>query len=268
MRTSFDQERGRITLELPDLETVESFMGGAKKQDGFLLPLPEELPRGKELEVVVTAPDGFELDLPVKVLHVFGAVGSGAGAGYTTALQIVEWGEADEARFRRALEGPDVEAGEDGEGGEDGEEEEEAKGETLGASPIFRIQKMTPPEKARLALRANRTERQILLRETSPQVMMALLNNPHLEADDVAQIVKSPYAPGGVLKRVAGDRRWVQNHEVRVALVRNPQTPPPLAIRLLTALPTPMLQALGRSSEVREDLKKAALKLYLTRMGK
>lgn len=258
MRSTFDAERARITLELADLAAVESFMEGATEQDGFLLPLPEELARGKELDVALVAPEGFEFAFRVTVLHVFGAVGTGASAGYTTALQIVGWGAAKEAELRRAL---DPSSG-------DEEEEEEAKGETLGASPIFRIQKMTPPQKARLALRANRTERQILLRETSPQVMMALLNNPHVDADDVAQIVKSPYAPGGVLKRVAGDRRWVQNHEVRVALVRNPQTPPPLAIRLLTALPTPMLQALARSSEVREDVKKAALKLYLTRMGK
>jgi len=258
MRSTFEADRGRLTIELEDLAAVESFMEGVGEQNGFLMPLPEELARGQELEVALAAPDELGFSFRVTVLHVFGAVfegGAGAAASYTTAFQILDWGPAKEAELRRALDGTE-------------DEQEEARGETLGASPIYRIQKMTPPEKARLALKANRTERQILLRETSPQVMMALLNNPHVDADDVAQIVKSPYAPGGVLKRIAGDRRWVQSHEVRLALVRNPQTPPPLAIRLLTALPTPMLQALGRSSEVREDLKKAALKLYLTRMGK
>ena len=127
---------------------------------------------------------------------------------------------------------------------------------------------MTPPEKARLARKANRTERQILLRETSPQVTLALLTNPHIEGDDVVQIVKSPYTPGGVLKRIAADRRWLSNPDVRQALVRNPQTPTPLAIRLLPGLPTPVLQALARGGEAREDLKKAALKLYLKRTGK
>lgn len=127
---------------------------------------------------------------------------------------------------------------------------------------------MTPPEKTRLALKANRTERQILLRETSPQVMMALLNNPHLESEDVLQIAKSPYTPGSILKRIASDRRWSSGHEVRMAVVRNPQTPSVLAKNLLPGLPTSALQGFARSSEVREDLKKAALKLYLQRMGK
>lgn len=259
MRSTLAAADDRLTIELEDLDAVRSFMEGASEQDGFLVPLPRELSRGKELEVSLAAPDGFDFAFRATVLHVFGVVGQGSSASYTTALQIRDWGAAEEAELQRALEGTS---------GADEGEDEEAMGETLGASPIYRIQKMTPPEKARLAIRANRTERQILLRETSPQVMMALLNNPHVDADDVAQIVKSPYAPGGVLKRVAGDRRWAQNHEVRLALVRNPQTPPPLAVRLLPALPTPMLQALARSSEVREDVKKAALKLYLTRMGK
>jgi hypothetical protein len=127
---------------------------------------------------------------------------------------------------------------------------------------------MTPPEKVRLALKANRTERQILLRDTSPQVMMALLNNPHLESDDVLQIVKSPYAPGSILKRVASDRRWSSSLDVRLAVVRNPQTPSVLAKNLLPALPTSALQGLARGADAREDLKKAALKLYLQRMGK
>jgi hypothetical protein len=56
--------------------------------------------------------------------------------------------------------------------------------------------------------------------------------------------------------------------DVRLAVVRNPQTPSVLAKNLLPALPTSALQGLARGADAREDLKKAALKLYLQRMGK
>lgn len=258
MRPKLNLEERSLVLEAGELDAVETFLEDAGDQEGFLLPLPQEPPRGAELAVTLEAPGGFHLGFRARVLHVFDSVAPDGGNEYTAAFQRTDWGKAKEMELRRKLR--QARRGEEG--------PDEATGETLGASPMFRIQKMTPPEKARLARRANRTERQILLRETSPQVMMALLNNPHLDSDDVAQMVKSPYVPAGVLKRVAGDRRWVQNREVRLALVRNPRTPPPLAIRLLSGLPIPVLRALAGSSEVREDLKKAALKLYLKRTGK
>ncbi len=253
MRVTLDPERRHLTLAFVAREEIEAFVESSGEQEGFLAPLPEHLPRGAEVALVIAGPGGFELRLEAEALHVFGD----GPEGFNTAFQLRGWTPAKRAELRRKL-GQAAEA----------EEPEEARGETLGGSPMFRIQKMTPPEKARLALRANRTERQILLRETSPQVMMALLNNPHVESDDVLQMVKSPYAPGSVLKRVANDRRWSSNPDLRLTLVKNPQTPTVLAKRLLPALPVSALQGLARSSEIREDLKKAALKLYLQRMGK
>lgn len=253
MQTTFDPESRTLTLAFEGREGIEAFVESSREQEGFLAALPEHLARGVEVGVVLAGPGGFELRLEAEALHVFGD----GPEGFNTAFQLRGWTAAKRVELRRKL-GQAAEA----------EDPEEGRGETLGSSPMFRIQKMTPPEKARLALRANRTERQILLRETSPQVMMALLNNPHVESDDVLQMVKSPYAPGSILKRVASDRRWSTSPDLRLALVRNPQTPTVLAKRLLPGLPLSALQGMARSSEVREDLKKAALKLYLQRMGK
>lgn len=254
LQSTFDPERRLLTLAFDGREEIEGFVGSFREQEGFLAAVPERLARGTEVGLVLTGPGGFELRLEAEALHVFGD----GPEGFSTAFGVRGWNAAKRAELRRKL--GDVASEEEG--------AEEARGETLGSSPMFRIQKMTPPEKARLALRANRTERRILLRETSPQVMMALLNNPHVESDDVLQMVKSPYAPGSVLKRVASDRRWSRSPDLRLALVKNPQTPTVLAKRLLPALPVSALQGLARSSEIREDLKKAALKLYLQRMGK
>lgn len=254
MEPRFDSDERVLVLAFEGQEEVEGFVDRAREQEGFLAPVPDRLARTAEVDVLLTAPGGFELRVRAEALHVFPE----GPDGFTTAFRLTGWNLAKRAELRRKLEraGPAAEG------------DAAASGETQGTSPMFRIQKMTPPEKVRLARKAGRTERRILLRETSPQVMLALLNNPHVEADDVLQMVKSPYAPGSVLKRVASDRRWSGNRDVRSALVRNPQTPTVLARNLLPALPTSTLRALARGSDVREDLKKAALKLYLQRMGK
>jgi hypothetical protein len=254
LHTTFDSDDRLLTLTFEDLDAVEPFVASMKEQNGFLAPVSERLERDTSVTVALAGPGGFEVRLGGRALHVFHE----GSDGFTTAFETDEWTTAKAMELRRKL----------ADGGREEAGEEEGRGETRGASPIFRIGKMTPPEKARLALKANRTERQILLRETSPQVMMALLNNPHLESDDVLQMVKSPYAPGSILKRVASDRRWSSSLDVRLALVRNPQTPSVLAKNLLPGLPTSALQGLARGADAREDLKKAALKLYLQRMGK
>jgi hypothetical protein len=254
LQTTFDSGRLLLVLAFDGAEEIEAFVESMREQRGFMAAIPERLARGVEVAVALTGPGGFEMRLSARALHVFGE----APDGLTTAFQVDDWTQARILELQRKLgDAVAAEASAD-----------EERGETLGSSPIFRIQKMTPPEKARLALRAGRTERQILLRETSPQVMMALLNNPHIESDDVLQMIKSPYASGGILKRVASDRRWSASLDVRIALVRNPQTPSVLARGLLPGLPTSALQGLARGADAREDLRKAALKLYLQRIGK
>jgi hypothetical protein len=128
---------------------------------------------------------------------------------------------------------------------------------------------MTPNQKSRLATRANKTERQILLRENSPQVLQALMLNPRVEAKEVLQVVKSTHSDAGLLKRIASDQRWNKNPEIRVSLVKNLRTPPEIAIRLVPSLRTSDLRFLGKmSSGVRETLRKAAFKEYLSRTSK
>jgi len=141
-----------------------------------------------------------------------------------------------------------------------------SNGEMTGESPVFRIQKMNVSEKIHLASRASRSERQILQRDSSPQVLMALLANPHMEDKDLLEIVKSHHAASGVLQRIAKDPRWTANYEVRLALVKNPKTPTVLAQKLLPSLNRKDLGTLAKGTTVREAIKGAALRLYLRQM--
>ena len=143
------------------------------------------------------------------------------------------------------------------------------EGETRGGAPIYRIQQMNPNEKARLATRAGKQERQVLLRDSSPMVLQSLLANPRIEARDIVRIVRSTHVNGGLLKRIAEDGRWGKNQEILASIAKNPKTPAPLTTRLMDRLRTSDLRVMGKmSSGLREDVRRAALREYLRRSGR
>lgn len=254
------EDGGTVHLELTDAETVRAFFDEAKKQSGFLLPLADSPKLYQPLSVRVTCGESFEMELPAQVIQSFERPGPD-GARYQVAFQIEDWNPGRNAELMRKLSGIPAEGAGGGEA-----ERGVGEGEVKGASPMFRIKAMNPNERMRLALKAGRTERAILVRDTSPRVLMGLLGNPRLDGEDVLHIVRSTHANAAILKRIAGDRRWVQNPEIRNALVRNPKTPTPLALRLLETLRTPDLQVLAKSGQSKEALRRAAVRLYLKRI--
>jgi len=176
----------------------------------------------------------------------------GPGA-LAAAFQLDGWAPSKEDELKRKLAA----------GAEQAEE-----GEARGAAPIYRIRRMNYNEKVRLALKADRGERQILCRDSTPQVLLNLLSNPRIESTDVLQIVKSTHANAGVLQRVASERRWMSNSEIQTAIVRNPKTPTPIAIRLLEVVPTQELRGMAKMGALREDVRRAAFRVYSKRMSR
>ncbi|MDX1644307.1 MAG: hypothetical protein R3244_08130, partial [Thermoanaerobaculia bacterium] len=146
--------------------------------------------------------------------------------------------------------------------------DEGAAGEMMGTSPIHRINAMNPRQRAMLATRAGRTERQILLRDKSPLVLESLLNNPQIDSEDVLRIVRSSRVVAPTLQRIAGDARWSSNPEILAVIARHPKTPSVLATRLLPSLRTSDLRMMAKmSSGLREMVRKAALREYMQRTG-
>jgi hypothetical protein len=138
----------------------------------------------------------------------------------------------------------------------------------MGVSPAFRIRKMDPNQRFRLAVKASRPERAILLRDNSPQVLLGLLAHPRIEDTEVKAIVESAFSTGAIMKRVAANRKWMSNAEIQLAVVRSPKTPPPLAIKLLPSLRTSDLRILAKGSMSREAIRRAALRVYLQRTSR
>ena len=103
------------------------------------------------------------------------------------------------------------------------------------------------------------------MRDSQPQVLLGLLANPHIETKEVQEIVKSNFASGAVMQRVADNKLWMQNPDLRLAIVKSPKTPFPLAQKQLSNLRMKDLRMLSKMGNARENLRKAALRIYLQR---
>ncbi len=251
-------DKALLKIRFDDLAEAEKFFAEAQQQTGFFLHLSQELKQFQKITVEASAlADGFEFgyDLPVEVVQVFPA-----GAAFGTAFQLCDWNLQKAVELGQRLRGEEA--------AKLGKKPEGMKRELSESelSPMFRIKQMNPTERFRLATRANRTERQILLRDNSPQVLVGLLQNPRIELKEVIEVIKSHFATGRIMETVARNRTWMANPQIPGLIAMSTKTPPQLAIKLMPTLRKPDLQKLAKSNAVRENVKKAALKAYMKRI--
>ncbi len=250
MKATLQAAEDLVTLEFDAVPDVESFFTEVKEQTGFFLQLDQELKQYHKLTFTAVAPPRFEFSFEAEVLQVFpGPNGTG------TAFRLC-WQPGQSQELDRKLKG--------GTTAEPGVAQED---HAAVSSPLFKIKNMNRSLGFMLATKASRTERQILLRDTSPQVLLGLLAHPRLETKEVLELLKSTHATGAMMDRVAGNRKWMSNPEVQLAIVKSNKTSPPLAIKLLETLRVPDLRIMAKSSSVREQVRRAALRVYLKRTG-
>jgi hypothetical protein len=128
-----------------------------------------------------------------------------------------------------------------------------------------KVRNLTRTEKLLLAPKADRSERAVLAQDNDPQVLQALLRNPRITIEEVTRIARLPLLSATTAELLAKTTQWTTAPEVRSALVHNPRTPTPLALRLLPTLPEPEIRQIAKSTAVNQALKQAALRIVINR---
>jgi hypothetical protein len=118
-------------------------------------------------------------------------------------------------------------------------------------------------EKIQRALHGTRDDRHAILRDRDRTLYPFVLENPQLDADDVVAIARSAQVGRELLAQIGERRDWLQRPAVALALVRNPRTPPDLAVRALDHVPTDALRQLARGTGVLPHVCQAARKKLL-----
>jgi hypothetical protein len=143
--------------------------------------------------------------------------------------------------------------------------EERQIGEEERSSIAARVARLSVPEKMELAVKGNREVRRILSRDASSMVARAVIGSPKLAEDDILSYAASSLTHEDVLRFIAESRHWTANRQVVSALVQNPRTPPPSAIRFLKSYQTSELRVLSQNRSLSAAVRQEARRLLAQR---
>jgi hypothetical protein len=113
-----------------------------------------------------------------------------------------------------------------------------------------------------LALKGNKEERSILIRDGTKVVALAVLEAPKLADGEVEKFASQKNVLEAVLRQIPLKRRFMKNYIVVRNLVANPRTPIDLSLSLMKNLLIADLKNLSSNKEVSETIRKLALKMY------
>jgi hypothetical protein len=122
-----------------------------------------------------------------------------------------------------------------------------------------RVRGLSQIEKILLAVKADRSERALLLQDNDPRVLLSVLRNPRLTVDEVARLAKSTFLNYQIADVIMKAAQWMASVEVRLGLIHNPKTPQAAALRILPTLPESEVRAIAKNA-TSMALKQAALK--------
>lgn len=122
-----------------------------------------------------------------------------------------------------------------------------------------RVRGLSQMEKILLAVKADRSERAVLLQDNDPRVLLSILRNPRLTLDEVGRMAKSSFLNYQIAEVIMNTGQWMGSVDVRVALIHNAKTPPAFSLRILPTLPDAEVKAIARAG-TNMALKQAALR--------
>jgi hypothetical protein len=130
---------------------------------------------------------------------------------------------------------------------------------------LRRLADMALAERVDLARCAGRGVIAVLRFDSEPRVIQALLSNRLVIESDVVLAASNPRALAGALEVIGSDPRWTLRPEVRSAVVRNPGTPLPVSLSLVSGLALVDLLMVADSSALPVLLRECAARLIALR---
>ena len=130
---------------------------------------------------------------------------------------------------------------------------------------IVRIMNMTVPDKIALAMKGNKEERGILVRDPIKVVCLAVMKSPKLSEREVETIAGMRNVVEDVIRIVANNREWLRNYAVIGALCKNPKAPITKTLTLMSRLNNRDLKMLGADRNVPEVVRVAARRTFVAR---
>jgi hypothetical protein len=125
-----------------------------------------------------------------------------------------------------------------------------------------KINRLDVKGRIQLAMKGNKEERSILIRDGTKVVALAVLDAPKISDGEVEKFALQKNVLEAVLRQIPLKRRFMKNYVVVRNLVSNPRTPLDLGLGLMKHLLTQDLKNISTNKEVSETVRKLAMKMY------
>ena len=122
---------------------------------------------------------------------------------------------------------------------------------------INRLETLPSGERLSLARRASGRVAGVLLLDAETRIVEAALENSRLTEPAVTKALLQPGAPAILVEVVCGHPKWSLRREVRIALLRNANTPLAQAAEFARSLPDSLLKEILEVSRLPENAKSA-----------
>ncbi len=120
---------------------------------------------------------------------------------------------------------------------------------------------LSVPLKVELAAKGNREVRQILSRDPSKLVARAVITSPRISDNDIHSYATSSLTNEEILRAIGDNREWMSKPMMVLAIVSNPRTPIPMAMRMLTRISVADLNLLARNRNIPALVRREAKRL-------
>jgi hypothetical protein len=127
---------------------------------------------------------------------------------------------------------------------------------------VQKINRLDVKGRIQLAMKGNKEERSILIRDGTKVVALAVLDAPKISDGEVEKFALQKNVLEAVLRQIPLKRRFMKNYIVVRNLVSNPRTPLDLGLGLMKHLLVKDLKNISANKEVSETVRNLALKMF------
>lgn len=132
-------------------------------------------------------------------------------------------------------------------------------------SIVQKIARMNVGERVQLAMKGNRDERFILIRDGARIVSNAVLESPKITDAEIDAFAGMKNVGENVLRILGTKRKFLKRYTVVRVLVNNPKTPIDIALALLPHIATNDLKNMMKNKDIADTISKIARKMYRDR---
>jgi hypothetical protein len=129
-------------------------------------------------------------------------------------------------------------------------------------SALQKIAKLDIKGRIQLAMKGNKEERSLLIRDGTKLVALAVLESPKVTDSEVEKFANQKNVLEAVLRGISMKRRFIKQYAIMRNLTFNPRTPIDVSLGLVKHLLTADLRNLAGNKEVSDTVRKIATRMF------